>query len=420
MLIISRRAWPVLGRGRSVSAGGVRLAGALSVFLAAAALSAPAALAGPPVTVTVRVLGPAPGYAALTPLTQVTTTTAELTKDGGSCSANSAASALELATKGNWEGKWYSEFSDYEVVSIDGLSYPFATEMPYWSFWLNNKYEEEGVCHAQLEFGEQALFFPACTTEHQKGECEPDVLGIEAPPTAEVGEPVTVTVNRYNAKAEPSPAAGVNVTGWGSSATTNFEGKATLTFPGDETYTLRATGATGEDPVSVPGEALVCAHTGDDGECGTTRPPDSPLPTVSSGSSTGGSVIESAPYTGPYAVVADVSGIREGHVYSRGKAPRVLAGTVSAHAPVTSISLRLRRAYRGHCWAYNGSRERFVHVRCGRGSFFGVASGGDSFSYLLPSRLPRGRYVLDIAATDSAGNKAPLDRGSSRIVFYVK
>ena len=98
----------------------------------------------------------------------------------------------------------------------------------------------------------------------------------------------------------------------------------------------------------------------------------------------------------------------------------MLAGTVSAHAPVTSISLRLRRAYRGRCWAYSGSRERFVHVRCGRGELLRVASGGDSFSYLLPSRLPPGRYVLDIAATDSAGDKAPLDRGSSRIVFYVK
>ena len=62
----------------------------------------------------------------------------------------------------------------------------------------------------------------------------------------------------------------------------------------------------------------------------------------------------------------------------------MLAGTVGAHASVTSISLRLRRSYRGRCWAYNGSRERFEHVRCGQGSFFGVASGGDSFSYLLP------------------------------------
>ncbi len=406
MPIVSRRVLPVLvGSLLSLVAGG-------------GAFAAPVALAGTPATVTVRVLGPAPNYEALTPPTQVTTTTTTVTKNGGSCSGTSVGGALELATKGDWEGNWSSKYSDYEVISIDGHPYPFMEGLPYWSFWLNNKYEEEGICAVELEAGEQVLFFPECFSE---AECPSPshVLGIEVPSTAEVGKPTSVTVVSYNAKGERSPAAGVNLGGWGSSTETNLEGKATVTFPGDETYTLRATGATGESPLAVPGEALVCAHTGDDGECGTSRLPGSSLP-VSSSSSGGGVVAESAPYTGPYAVVAALTGIHEGNVYSRGKAPRVLAGTVSAHASVTSISLRLRRSYRGRCWAYDGSRERFGHVRCGRGSFFGVASGGDSFSYLLPSRLPPGRYVLDIAASDSAGDHAPLDRGSSRVVFYVK
>ncbi|HEV3323288.1 MAG TPA: hypothetical protein VG147_13985 [Solirubrobacteraceae bacterium] len=353
----------------------------------------------------------------MTPLTQVTTTTALVTKGGGSCSGTSAGGALELATKGDWEGEWDSKFSDYELTSIDGHSYPFGEGLPYWSFWLNNKEATVGICEAELEPGDQVLFFPSCFSETGACPAAPDVLGIEAPLTAEVNKPFAVTVNRYNAEGKRSPAAGVTVEGGGSSAETNFEGHATLTFPGDETYTLSAIGASEEKPKSVPGEALVCAHEGDDGECGTPRSPGSSA--LVSGS-TGSVVAESAPYTGPYAVVADVSGITEGHVYPRAKAPRVLTGTVSAHASVTSISLRLRRSYRGRCWAYNGARERFEHVRCGQGGFFGVASGGDSFSYLLPSRLPPGRYVLDIAATDSAGNSAPLDRGSSRIVFYVK
>jgi hypothetical protein len=416
MLIVSRRVWPVVGRSRAVFVGGVLLAAALFVLLATAALAAPSALAGTPATVTVRVLGPAPDYEALTPPTQVTTTTATVTKNSGSCSGTSVGGALELATKGDWEGDWSSKYSDYEVISIDGHPYPFMEGFPYWSFWLNNKYEEEGICAVELEAGEQVLFFPECFSE---AECPSPshVLGIEVPPTAEVGKPTSVTVVSYNAKGERSPAAGVNLGGWGSSTETNSEGKATVMFPGDETYTLRATGASGETPESVPGEALVCAHTGNDGECGTPRPPGS-LPPVSGSTTTSTTVISS--YTGPYAVVAAVTGIHEGHVYPHAKAPRVLAGTVSAHASVTSISLRLRRSYRGRCWAYNGARERFEHVRCGQGSFFGVASGGDSFSYLLPSRLPPGRYVLDVAAADSAGGKAPLDRGSSRIVFYVK
>jgi hypothetical protein len=421
MLIVSCRVWPVLGRSRSVSAGGALLAAALSVFLATAALAAPAALAGTPATVTVRVLGPAPSYTALIPPTQVTTNTAPVVNDGNpahSCSGTSAAGALQLATSDDWAGKWYEgEANGYLVETIEGTTPPPASS--YWSFWLNNREATAGICESDLEAGGQVLFFPECFGECPAPFGSTHVLGIEVPSTVEVGQPTGVTVVSYNTAGERAPAAGVNVGGWGSSTTTNFEGKATLTFPGDETYTLRATGAAGETPLAVPGEALVCAHTGDDGECGTTRAPDSSLP-VSSSSSGGGIVAESAPYTGPYAVVAAATGIHEGHVYGRGKAPRVLAGTVGAHASVTSISLRLRRSYRGRCWAYNGSRERFERVRCGQGSFFGVASGGDSFSYLLPSRLPPGRYVLDIAATDSAGDHAPLDRGSSRVVFYVK
>jgi hypothetical protein len=97
----------------------------------------------------------------------------------------------------------------------------------------------------------------------------------------------------------------------------------------------------------------------------------------------------------------------------------VLSGRVITPSPVTSISLRLRRTYHGRCWAYNGARESLVRVRCRQGSFFRVASGGEAFSYLLPSRLPPGRYVLDAQATDAAGNSTTLARGTSRFVFYV-
>ncbi len=406
MPIASRRMWPVL-------------AGVLLSLLAFGAFVAPAALAGAPATVTVRVVVPSTpqyeGYDTLTPLTTVTTTIAQVTKDGGSCPGTSAGGALELGTKGNWEGVWSSKYSDYEVISIDGKSYPFEPSSPanyYWSFWLNNKYEEKGICEAELEAGDQVLFFPSC----YGASCptSPGLLEIEAPTTAEVGKPVTVTVSRFNSEGKREPAAGVTVGGGGSSAETNLEGHASLTLPGDDTYSLTATGAAGEEPKSVPAEASICAHEGDDGECGTHMPSNAPLIQTPSSSTV------AAPDTGPYALVADATGIPDGHAYTRKDAPRVLSGTVSAHASVTSISLRLRRTYRGRCWAYNGASERLGHVRCGQGSFFQIASGGDSFSYLLPSRLPPGRYVLDIEASDAAGNHTPLDRGSSRIVFYVK
>jgi hypothetical protein len=398
---------------------------AASLCLALAALgNAGLALAetpGPaPATVTVRVLGPAPAYEALTPPTTVNTTTTPVTKDGGSCEGTSAAGALELATNGNWEGNWSAKYGDYEVISIDGRSFPFEEGAPanyYWSFWHDNQYAEVGVCEVTPEAGDQILFVPSCFgSSCPGGEAIPEILGIVAPASAEAGTPFAVTVSSYNAKGEPSPMAGATVGAGSVSAKTNAQGQAQLTFTAKGAYTLRATGDTGapgEELEAIPGEAIVCVHSGDDGACGT------PTPSSVQSIQPGGPVIP-APYTGPYALVAAITGIREGHHYPRANAPRVLSGTVSARSSVTSISLRLQRSYRGRCWSYDGARDRLVHTHCGKGGFFQIASGGDTFSYLLPSRLPAGRYVLDIEATDAAGNRTALARGSSRVVFYVE
>jgi hypothetical protein len=164
----------------------------------------------------------------------------------------------------------------------------------------------------------------------------------------------------------------------------------------------------------VRSETSICVHEGNDGTCGTT------IPGISSPTQTSSVTATSHPYTGVFALVARSTAVREGHVYSRGQAPRLLTGTVIAHSPVTSISISLRRRFRGRCFAYNGTRERFVKARCGEDSFFKVAGGGTSFSYLLPAKLAAGRYVFDISSTDTAGNHAALARGSTRTVFYVR
>ena len=85
---------------------------------------------------------------------------------------------------------------------------------------------------------------------------------------------------------------------------------------------------------------------------------------------------------------------------------------------MTSVRIALRRRHGRRCFAYSGVRERFARARCGAAPFFGVATSR-SFSYLLPAPLPPGRYVLDVEASDAAGNQTTLARGSSRIVFYV-
>ena len=84
------------------------------------------------------------------------------------------------------------------------------------------------------------------------------------------------------------------------------------------------------------------------------------------------------------------------------------------------VRISLRRRYRGRCFDFSGSRESFVRTKkCGSATFFSVG-GSESFSYLLPTRLPKGRYVFDIEGVDSTGQTTKLVSGVSHVVFQVK
>ena len=59
--------------------------------------------------------------------------------------------------------------------------------------------------------------------------------------------------------------------------------------------------------------------------------------------------------------------------------------------------------------------------KCGAANakFFSIGDRAD-WSYLLPSKLAKGRYVLDVRATDGTGKAdTTLQRGRNRIVFTV-
>ena len=385
------------------------LAALLPLALTTLPIAPASAASGAPSTVGVRVLGAGPAFPALLPLTEVTTTTAAVEKAGGSCSGTSAAGALELGTGGNWDGKWNSGFGDYEVISIEGQAYAFDPESNknyFWSLWLNGRETATGICGTALETGDQVLFFPSCFGS----ECPapPDVVVLEGPAAAEVGAPVAITVLSYpGSGGEPGPAAGATVSAEGVTDKADSSGHAMLTFARAGSFAVHATAGS-----AVPGEARICVHAGNDGSCGT----HSAAP--SSAAETNGRQSPS-PYTGPFAVVARALAPSEGRVYRRGHAPRLLSGQVLAHTAVTSVSLELHRRNRGHCSEYDAVSERFVRARCGHGRYFKVSESA-SFSYLLPAPLRKGRYVLDVQATDAAGNRTTLARGTSRIVFYVR
>lgn len=243
-----------------------------------------------------------------------------------------------------------------------------------------------------------------------------------APAIAQAGAKFTVQVSAVHTPAgafaelgegTPEPAEGVTVSGPGVSAVTGAGGLATLTAASTGELTLRAT-----KPGDAPSATFtVCVHNGNDGNCGTAAPTSStgtPAP-----SSPPAALVAATPYRGPFALVAGVADVIDGHVYGAGLAPRVLSGTILAHSAVTSVSIELRREYRGRCYAFDGATERFRRARCGSGSVFKVATGG-VFSYQLPAALAPGRYVMDVRASDAVGNQTTLARGTSRLVFYVR
>ncbi len=374
------------------------------------------AMAAGPATVTVRVVG-SDGEPLLSS-TQVTTTTHP---SSTTATRNTPAPERVPSVHCSWRPKRPKAAGAARGATNsttrgrnDRRSQLSVSTIYYWSFWLDDKPATTGVCEVQLDSGDSIVFFRECYSS-TPGECPtaPNVLAIEAPPTAEVGKPVVVTVSEYpNAGGEPKPAVGATRGRRRCEHSPQLTGADHADICGRRQVHHRVTGAA-EGPPTIPAEAFVCAHEGNDGTCGTQAPGSSTAHAPAGTESTG------AAYTGPYAVVAKTGQPDRRPHYKRGHAPRVLAGSVLAHTTVSSISLELRREYRGRCYAFDGVSTRFVHARCGTGGPFKVSDDG-LFSYLLPEALPPGRYVLDIEATDAAGNHTTLARGTSRIVFYVQ
>jgi hypothetical protein len=102
--------------------------------------------------------------------------------------------------------------------------------------------------------------------------------------------------------------------------------------------------------------------------------------------------------------VAAFTGLKRGKVFSRKRAPRRLRGTVSADpSGIQSVRLSIVRKRKDRCWAFDGATERFKRHRCGGSRSFRIGDRA-AWSYLLPKRLPRGRYTIRVAAIDKAGN----------------
>jgi hypothetical protein len=330
-----------------------------------------------PATVSVRVEGAA---STLVDAGRVTTTAAPVSKAGHDCSGTSAGGALDRATSGNWEAGYFDGLGHF-VKTIMGEQPP-STE-GFWTLWVNHKPAQVGACATELQEGDQVLFFlDSCHLVGNTCSNAPVLpLALQAPAAVTAGSTAQVTVVRYDESGATAPVGGASVGG----TVTDASGHATVSFP---------------TPGSVELKAAKDGFARSETETVTVAAPGTPLPAAPA--------LDRTPPT------ARLAGLQDHAVLTRG--PRELRGSFSDAAVV---KLRLTKRLGKRCWYFSGRSERFVGTHCGRGAYFAIGDRAD-WSYLLPSRLTRGRYVLDAIAIDGAGNRTPLARGTTRVVFTVR
>ena len=336
------------------------------------------ALAAP--TVTVRVEG-----ANATLLERTTVVLGSNPVNG--CDGDTASAAIEAATHGNWDRQQFTQ-------TILGEKHDFSNS-DYWAEWLDrgSGYKVgNGICSDHLGEGDEVLML----ADHSgpPPDFPPSVIPLDlegAPATAVTGSTVTVTVVEYRAamlnagEGTRTPVAGATVSGGTAPATTGADGKATVTLGAPGTVALKA-----RKDGDAPSAGELVAVTATPGAAPGVTVPDRTPPK------------------------AQLAGLKDHAVLSRG--PRELRGTFSDAAVV---KLRLTKRLGKRCWYFSGRKERFVGTHCGRGAYFAIGDRAD-WSYLLPARLGSGRYVLDAIAIDAAGNRTPLARGTTRVVFTVR
>ena len=359
----------------------------LRLFAAALVTLGLAAAPALAVSTTVRIAGDTIGGSAVvnTPATAV---------PGMRCPGSSGAGALDVATAGNWDRQ---EF----VSTILGESHTYANS-DYWAFWVNGSYSQVGACDYTVQAGDELLFYVQRDGPGFVGTVFPLYFS-SVPSAVTAGVPFTVRVMRHasdGTTTTPTPIAGATVTdGAGATATTGADGTATLVLGTPGPAKLQATA-----PASVPTPLASVAVSGaplsaPGPDPGAPPAPSEPLAPVEPSGAAPAVVDRAAP-------VAVIAGVRHGQRFSRRGAPRELHGTVADGSAVKQVQLRLKRKRGTGCFSFSADRERFVRRSCRRGAAWFDAGDDASWSYLLPKRLGRGLYQLQVRATDAAGNQS--------------
>jgi hypothetical protein len=359
----------------------------LALATATLALLLPSVAAAAPATVQLRVEGTTRTLfegPVTTDGKTITKGTNTVVCDGTINPANTpgptATSALDdgaLAIGGTWDATYFAP--DFFVTRFGDQT------SDAWGFAVNFVSPPVGGCQQRVHAGEEVLwaadFFGGPPDYAQK-----TLLRLQGPAKAAAGAPTKLLVTDGSTG---TPIAGATVGG----AITAADGTATITLGAPGVVRLKA-----DAPAAIRSNALtVCVSPDGTGDCGIA-----PAKVVKD------SVAPRARITRP----------RDGRRYRRG--PRLLSGTATDEVGVTKVKLALRRHVRGKpCRWWSATSDRFAGRGCRTKVFFGIDAAG-KWSYLLPRRLPPGRYVLDVKAFDRARNRDErFVRGANRVVFHV-
>jgi hypothetical protein len=291
-----------------------------------------------------------------------------------------AVAAASVATPFSTAGAFSASLGSPSFDQIAGQSTAFdpATNQ-FLAEYKNGAFAAFGACGDPIANGDDVLFAYGTGSEQ--------LLRLAGPATATAGAPVVVHVADQS---NGAPVAGAAVGG----ATTDAAGNAAVMFSAAGVQRLKATKAG-----AIRSNALVIAVGG-----------------AAAGQSVAGVAIDR---TAPRARLLSP---RSGHVYRFSRfSPRLIHIAVAeSGSGIRTVKLRLTRRVGKRCFSYSGRRERFIGAKCGRGFFFTIGDRQD-FTYLLPRRLPRGHYVLDVNAIDKAFNRDSVGvRGRNRSVFDVR
>jgi hypothetical protein len=281
--------------------------------------------------------------------------------------------ALDDASKAagfTWDGTYSTSFDDFLIDQIgsDGaVGAPFTGS--FWNLIVNRAGAMAGGCQIRVNNGDQVLF------EWQDGS-KPN-LQLTAPASAQVGQPVDVSVQQYGSDGVLAVAAGAGVAG----ATTGADGHAGVTFSAPGVQHVKAT----RSDAIRSNDVDVCVYAPGSGDCGSakaqnpTLTPDRVKPTAS------------------------LRGIRNGQKFKRG--PRKLTGSASDDRGLFQVYFLLKRHSHAGCSWFSSKSARFTTAKahCASARFQRVGNKS-SWSFLLPEALPAGTYELVEKAIDSSYN----------------